>query len=713
MLKQTRALVGRLLLLVVTVSCISPYIAAQQTPSPLRPPAVPLVTHDPYLSVWSMNDKLTDDRTKHWTGARHGMGGMARIDGKTYRLIGQWDKSAPAMRQTELEVFPTRTVYRFEEGGVRLTLTFTSPLLPHDLEVMSRPVTYLSWEARSTDAQPHQVALYFDCTAEWVVNQPHDAVVSARHKVGDLRVLSFGSQQQPVLAKSGDDLRIDWGYLYLALPPSAGDASEVIAASRAARESFTATGTLPDTDDLRMPRPARDEMPVLAATMNLGAVAAAPVSRYLMIAYDDMFSIEYFHRRLRPYWRRNNVGIDILLKTAMQDYSSLARQCEAFDQELMADLARTGGTQYAQLAALAFRQTIAAHKLTADLDGAPLFFSKENFSNGSIGTVDVTYPSAPFFLLFNPILLKAQITPILDYAQMPRWKFPFAPHDLGTYPLANGQTYGGGEKTEENQMPVEECGNMLLMVGAVAKVEGHARYAEEYWPLLTKWAEYLRDKGLDPENQLSTDDFAGHLAHNTNLSLKAILALGSYAMMGEMLGKRSEASVYRKLAQGMVEKWMQMADDGDHYRLAFDKPGTWSQKYNLVWDKLLDLKLFPPTIARRELAFYKTKQNAYGLPLDNREQYTKLDWIVWTATMAESENDFQAFIAPVFKFLNDTPDRVPLTDWYGTQDAKHRGFRARSVVGGVYIKMLSDEAMWKKWLAKARPRRVNYLRSDK
>lgn len=147
---------------------------------------------------------------------------------------------------------------------------------------------------------------------------------------------------------------------------------------------------------------------------------------------------------------------------------------------------------------------------------------------------------------------------------------------------------------------------------------------------------------------------------------------------------------------GMVEKWLKMADDGDHYRLAFDKPGTWSQKYNLVWDKLLGLNLFPPQVVRREISFYKTKQNAYGLPLDNRETYTKLDWIVWTATLAESMEDFRAFITPLYKFVNETPDRVPLTDWYGTVDAKQHGFQARSVVGGVYVKMLADPAMWKK-----------------
>ena len=688
------AAAGLLLLAAVTVS-------AAQALAPFRPPAVPLVTHDPYFSIWSMNDRLADDRTKHWTGAPHGMVGMIRVDGRAYRLMGQsFNKMPEPARQTALEVTPTRTVYRFEAGGLALALTFMSPLLPADLEVMSRPVTYLTWEAKSADGRAHELSLYFDCTAELAVNTADQRVTWARAQAGALGLLGVGSQEQPVLEKFGDDVRIDWGHLYVAVPP-APNVSEVIAWNQDARRAFAETGRLPDTDDLRMPRAVKDQMPALAVVFNVGGVASETTSRHLMLAYDDLFSVEYFNRRLRPYWRRRGAEAADLLKTAERDYASLKDRCEKFDAELMGDLRAAGGEEYARVAALAFRQTVAAHKLAADWDGTPLFFSKENFSNGSIDTVDVTYPSAPFFLLFNPQLLKAQIRPVLDYAASARWKFPFAPHDLGTYPLANGQTYGGGERTEENQMPVEESGNLLLLTAALAKAEGDAKFAERYWPVLSKWAAYLREKGMDPENQLSTDDFAGHLAHNTNLSLKAILALGAYAGLCDALGKRAEAADYRAASKGMAERWVRMADDGDHYRLAFDRPGTWSQKYNLIWDRLLGLGLFPPQVARRELAFYMRKQNRFGLPLDNREAYTKLDWVVWTATLADSEETFRALVAPLYRFAHESPSRVPLTDWFGTVDGKQVGFQARSVVGGVYVKLLADPSMWRKWNARA------------
>jgi hypothetical protein len=519
-------------------------------------------------------------------------------------------------------------------------------------------------------------------------------VTWGRSKLPGIEVLRVGSRDQRVLSRGGDNLRIDWGYFYLAVPDQEGT---TLVTSSSAISGFLASGEMPQSDDMEMPRQPRDGASHLAVRLRADVSAGEPVSRHVLLAYDEADSIEYLDRKLPPYWRRNGKTAGAMLVESEAQYTRLEERGNRFDEELTSDLEHAGGKSYAELGTLAYRQTLAAHGFVAEIDNTPLLFPKENFSNGCISTVDVLYPSAPFFLFFNPALLEAQLKPVLEYSALPRWRWPFAPHDLGTYPLADGQVYGGGELTEENQMPVEESANMLILVDALSIAQGNWHLAEEYWPQLTKWADYLHAKGLDPENQLSTDDFAGHLAHNANLSIKAIEGIAAYSQMAKKLGKTDLAEQYAVAAKQMAGQWQGMALDGDHYKLAFDKPGTWSQKYNLVWDKLLDLDLFPASIRKTEMAFYLEHLNQYGLPLDNRADYTKLDWELWTATLTEDASQFNALMDPIGKWLNETPSRVPLTDWYDSKTGVMLHFQARSVVGGVFIKALADKNLREKW----------------
>ena len=661
----------------------------------LRPPAVPLVACDPYFSIWSPADKLTDADTVHWTGKPHRLTSLVRIDGKAFRVMGKEPADVPALPQTSLEVLPTRTIYAFDGEGVQLTLTFMTPALPEDLMIYSRPVTYLTWTAHATDGKMHKTEFHFGASAETTVNQPTQTVTHAESQSADLVILALGSTDQPVLQKRGDDLRIDWGHLYVAVPKACRALTRVFPKQPVMfLEDWASAPPV-----LKAPSNVNGDALFATTTFQIDNVSSQPLSRWLILAYDDEFSIQYFKKNLRPYWRRNGDDAAALLKKAAADYESLKQRCERFDAELMADLRKAGGEKYARICALAYRQCVAANKVVADANGAPLMFPKENFSNGCIGTMDVIYPMAPQFLLFSPSLTKAMLVPILDYAASPRWRWPFAPHDLGTYPLANGQVYGGGERTEENQMPVEETGNVLILLAALAQVEGNADFSAKYWPVLEKWADYLKAKGFDPENQLCTDDFAGHLAHNVNLSAKAIYGLASFGRLCQLRGDPAKADTYNELAKEFAGRWAREADDGGHSRLAFDKPGTWSQKYNAVWGRILGFGP-EPDFWRGEMDFYKSHLNKYGLPLDSRKDYTKLDWTLWTATLTQDRADFDALVAPVYRFLNETPDRVPMTDWYDTKTGKKVGFQARSVVGGVFLQMLYDRAVWKKWAAR-------------
>lgn len=580
--------------------------------------------------------------------------------------------------QRSSRVNALQTVYTFACGPVDLELKFTSPLLPGNLDLVSRPVTYISYKVRTTDGKPHDVSIYLAASTAIAVNDIAQEVQAEKFVAGQLSVLKAGTVEQPVLQKKGDNLRIDWGYFYVAVPGGS---------SRQHIGTEPGFGSFPDKQEVQQHK---GRQLSLETIIDLGRVDNRSVEKYMMLGYDEVYSIQYFHQNLRPWWDREGKGkFEQVLKQAADTYSSVMQQVQEFDQRLYKEAAISGGENYARLCELAYRQSIAAHVLVESPQKEMLFLSKENFSNGSVNTVDVTYPSAPLYLLYNPALLKGMLNGIFYYSESGKWQKPFPAHDLGTYPIANGQTYG-------EDMPVEEAGNMLLLTAAICMVENDAVYALKHWPVLQLWANYLEQEGLDPANQLCTDDFAGHLARNANLSLKAITALGAFGKVAAMAGKQHEAQKYAALSQKMGKEWMKLSDAGNRYALTFDDKNTWSQKYNLIWDKLLKLNIFPAEVYSKELTWYLGQQQSYGLPLDSRKTYTKSDWIMWTATMSDDPEVFRKLTDPIYRFVVETADRVPLSDWHETLTGRKTGFQARSVVGGYYMKMLKDKMTGKR-----------------
>lgn len=683
-----------------------------------RAPAVPLLTNDPMFSLWSFADKLTDDTTRHWTGTRQFISGVISIDDVLYEFLGKvnpvsarYHAGYRKLRQVGVEIRPMSTVYTFECPSLRMELRFTSPLLLDDLEVLSRPVSYITYKLTALDGREHRVHIYFGFSAEFCVN---DASQQVHVELGT-ESICFSSGTARMLKRSGDDHRIEWGSFHVLAPGHRLSAMSLRWFQRKVQmdqrrsmdlhapvnymdhqgPNLEGMGPekLPVYEDVRV-----DECWPTIVTEEEFVLGGHAREAHITLGYDDVKAVQYFGENIDDYWKKDGCCFETMLRSSDEEYSDILGRVAAFENKLLERAGRLS-PRYAQILSLAYRQAVAGHKLTWH-GGELQFFSKENYSNGCMGTVDITYPSMPLFLLYNPKLVEGMLDPIFKLVEKGLWKYPFAPHDVGVYPLANGQAYGytfrhrmKADSPADMQMPVEECGNMLLCVAALCAVSGSYDYFEQHIVLLRQWADYLVEIGCDPSNQLCTDDFAGHLAHNCNLSVKGICATAAFAKMFRATGRDKDAIPYETAAARNAKEWEKAAFDGDHYRLAFDQPGTWSIKYNMVWDRLLSLGLFSEDVYKREIAFYKSKMQPYGLPLDCRAGYTKSDWQMWSTVLSDDREYFEQIVDRMWRFLCETPDRVPFSDWYFTSSPIERGFQARTVQGGLFLNLLAQELL--------------------
>lgn len=648
----------------------------------LRAPSVPLITVDPYFSVWSPADKLTDETTCHWTNEPNSMLGTVEIDGKSYRFMGV--NEIEPITQTDIQIDALSTEYTFETDSVRIKAFFLAPMLPDDPELVSRPVNYLKLTSESKDGKAHSVKFSLSVSEEICLDEAGQSpVVRENVELDGLKCMRMGNSVQNVLNRSGDNVRIDWGYFYLAV---SAENAELVSEDVTYINPFQPRFKVPEISH------STDEK-----VRTLPSVTAKFENEALILfAYDDIDSLIYFEKPIKAWWNRNGKTIETAILEAASDFETLVPLCKGFADKLTVDAVKAGGEKYAEILSLAYRQVFAAHKIACDDNGDMLFVSKECFSNGCAATVDVSYPSIPMFLHYNPEFVKGMMRPVLRFTKHEKWPYDFAPHDVGQYPILNYQVYGydreKGEYKYDQQMPVEECGNLLIMAATTAVAQGDLSFVEDYMDIWEQYAKYLMEYGTDPENQLCTDDFAGHLAHNCNLSLKAIMGLASLGIIYRMAGNSEKEAFYMAKAKEMAEIWVKTASNGDgSFKLAFDRPGTFSMKYNAVWDKLYGTEIFDRSIWKGEIASNISKINPYGMPLDNRSMYTKSDWLVWTATLAQTDGEFRTFIEPLWTMYNYTRNRVPMTDWFDTVSAIKHYFQNRTVQGGLFIKLMEKD----------------------
>lgn len=626
-----------------------------------RLPAVPLLTSDPYLSIWMPADTMTQTDACHWSGPAKPISGLLTVDGETTRFIGTGPE--PEARMTELKVTATRTYFTSEFAGVRLETCFVAPFLPQDLDLVSMPVTLITLAAVSLDGADHEVQVKFHLSDRLCYDgNIRPAMSGGSFVLNGKNTAWCGQATQKPLSHSADHSTIDWGYLYL---------------SSDAETALVGNGLQ------------------TCSPLTLGG----PPAR-IVVSYDDIASINYFGDLCKPWYRRDGRKITDAIDFAHVHFDAILSQCAELDDHIATDAREAAGEDYVRLVNAAWRQTFAAHKLIATPAGEMAFLSKENDSNGCIGTVDVSYPSIPLFLKYCPELVNAMCRPVLEFASMPVWTENFAPHDVGRYPLATGQVYASmthvspgqsyppyylypaGTKVWDTryQMPLEECGNMLIMLEAARTYGANPSLANQYRPLLDTWVQYLVEYGEDPAEQLCTDDFAGHLAHNVNLAAKAMVGVACYARL-------TADDTYAEKAKAMASLLLSKIGDKGNTPLTLDGIG-WSMKYNLLWDLVLNLDLMPQDFYKAEISSYLSRINTYGLPLDSRADYTKSDWICWIARMSNDASIRTALISPIAKVLQETTSRVPFSDWYDSKTGRYEAFIARSVQGGIFALML-------------------------
>ncbi|RYP92057.1 hypothetical protein DL770_001835 [Monosporascus sp. CRB-9-2] len=611
--------------------------SAESTFSPARPPSIPLAVKSPYLNSWlnvggdeENGGYLAGGWPRFWAQQITGWTGFIRVDGVSYAWLGA-APGAALVNQTHFSYTSTRSTFILDAGGkVEMSVTFLSPVTANDLRRQSLTFSYLDVDVHSLDGASHDVQLYADVSAEWASGDLGSIFQWDYDTADGVAYHQFARQQQVEIQEVNQ--QASWGTWYWSTKDGKGLTWQS-GLDTDVRGNFIWDGVLTNTKgtDFRL----------------------VNQNWYMTFFYND--------------------------------YDEASRIATDLDSKIAADSLAAAGRDYLTIASLSVRQTFGALQFTGTAED-PVVFLKEISSNSDIQTVDVIFPAIPLILYLNPQLVPYLLKPLFLNQENGHYPKRSAIHDLGIFPLAKGYPEGNDES-----MPVEESGNMIIMVLAYAQRTGDVDYLNAHYPILKQWADYLVDESLIPARQLSTDDFAGMLANQTNLALKGIIGLRAMSEIAELTGRAEDAASYGETARWYIAQWQDLginkAADPPHTTLSYGNASSHGLLYNLYANSLLGFgyDFVPKSVYDWQSAFYPTVALEYGVPLDTRHTWTKTDWMMWAAAIA-SEDTRNALIRLLARWISATNTNMAFTDLYGAATGDYPNpslrFTARPVVGG-------------------------------
>ncbi|KAJ7356633.1 hypothetical protein DFH08DRAFT_770718 [Mycena albidolilacea] len=666
--------------------------APSWTSTPFNPPSIPLAVRSPYLNTWLPQGQgvaLNDAWPSFWAGRITAWVGFVRVDGISYTFLG-----APVVdganftkaTQKSFSFTSTQSTFVLSAGPVDVTATFLSPVEPTDLVKQSIPLSYLHVSVASTDGATHSIQVYSDISGEWVSGASEWDI---QWSTTTTDILSHQiSLVSPAKYEEISD-QSQYGNWYYSILNGKG-ASAQIGRDAVVRAQFLNNGVLSTVKDNNF-RAIADSWPVFALEKDLGKVGSTAAAVTYAIGHIRDPAIKYVlagnvkQDRSLYFWSKYSTAQQVI-SFFLNDYSNALASANALDKKVETDAAKIS-PDYAGIVALSIRQSLAANELTISKNAHGgwntsdvLYFMKEISSDGNTNTVDVIFPASPIFLYLNPKLGEYLLEPLYRYQTTGLYPNKWSIHDAGAhYPKADGHNDGTDEA-----MPVEESGNMLIMALGFARAANDLTQIRRYQGLLDQWTQYLIEDSLIPTFQLSTDDFAGQLANQTNLAIKGIIGIRAMAEISKLLGDNAKYTNYSSIAADYVTKWttLSASKTGPHLTLDYNDDASWGLAYNLFSDVHLGLNLFPKSLYDQQTAWYKTVVNKFGVPLDTRHTYTKTDWEVWTAGIVTDQGLRDTFISSLKAYLSNGLNNQAFPDLYDTITGVALGFRARPVVGG-------------------------------